>query len=84
MVIKTKDNFKLTLASTKTISMVSPPAAEYWFHKRMIFTLTFHIDLNGFKSDIRFIAAISEILGKFSKMLCRDEYGDDLPRHLPI
>lgn len=40
----------ITLESIRTISIVRPPAAEYCLHKRMILTLIFHIDLNGFKS----------------------------------
>lgn len=39
---------ELTLESTNTISIVSPPWAVYCFHMRIIFTLILHIDLYGF------------------------------------
>ena len=58
-----KNNNKITLESTTTISIVKPPAAEYCFQSRMILTLIFHIVLKGLRSDTLLKEAIS-FLGK--------------------
>lgn len=51
--------FKLTLESMRTISMVSPPAAEYCFHSLTMLTFTLHMVLKGFKSATELKPAIS-------------------------